>query len=167
MIIRVEHPKDHTEIRDLVYEAFEDNPHREPGTPPTEPEILEQLRSHKALTLSLVAEQDGQIIGHVAFSPVTINGQDLDWFGLGPVAVAYLHRTKGVGAKLIRKGLEILRNDGASGVVVLGDPDYYQKFGFKPDRRLYLADVPQEYFMMLAFEKDLPEGEVAYHPAFN
>ena len=103
----------------------------------------------------------------MAFSPVTIDGQDRGWFGLGPVAVEPKQQGIGIGSKLIRTGLARLRAAGANGCVVLGEPDYYRRFGFRADGRLiYPGPLPQ-YFQALAFGADVPSGIVAYHPAFG
>lgn len=103
----------------------------------------------------------------MAFSPVTIDGQDRGWFGLGPVAVELKQQGIGIGSKLIRTGLARLRAAGANGCVVLGEPDYYRRFGFRADGRLiYPGPLPQ-YFQALAFGADVPSGIVAYHPAFG
>ncbi len=132
------------------------------------------------MTISLVAEssaeseaeQGGQIIGHVAISPVTISsridaGNTGRWYGLGPIAVLPEQQGSGIGSKLMVGALDRLRRSGASGCVLLGDPLYYQRFGFKPVSSLVLPDVPPEYFLALSFGDSFPSGTVAYHEAFN
>ncbi|HWJ70003.1 MAG TPA: N-acetyltransferase [Sphingobium sp.] len=161
MIIRDEQPGDVAAIRDLTAAAFSHAPH----SSGTEAAIVDALRRAGALTLSLVAVDAG-VIGHVAFSPVSIAGVDGDWQGLGPVSVAAAHQRQGIGEALIRAGLERLRADGAAGCVVLGDPAYYGRFGFISDPRLSFADVPPDYFQRLVFRGRSPAGEVRYHPAF-
>ena len=133
----------------------------------TEANIVEGLRKGGALTLSLVAEQDGRIVGHIAFSPVTITGEDRGWYGLGPVAVLPEHQGEGIGAALVEAGLAQLRALRARGCVLLGDPAYYQRFGFRADPRLVLPGIPAEYFQTVRLSDDEAEGEVAYHPAFS
>ena len=163
MHIRKERPQDAAEIRRLTDEAFRTVAYSNQK----EGEIVDALRAAKALTLSLVAEEDGQVLGHVAFSPVQIGGEDKGWYGLGPVSVSPDRQGEGIGGKLIREGLALLRAAGAKGCVLLGDPGYYGRFGFKADQRLKLPGVPPEYFQCLAFGPDIPEGDVAYDKAFD
>lgn len=163
LIIRAEQTGDEAAISALITTAFATAEH----SSGTEAAIVEGLREGSALTLALVAEEAGEIVGHVACSPVTIDGADQDWFGLGPVAVAPGHQRQGIGDVLIRRGLSGLRAQNAKGCVVLGDPNYYRRFGFNPDPRLTLAEVPPEYFQTLAFGEHVPSGEIGYHPAFS
>lgn len=163
MEIRSERPEDAIAIRAITDAAFKDMPHSDQ----TEAKIVDALRSSGALTLSLVAGQNGEIIGHAAFSPVRINGADLDWYGLGPVSVRPDQQRMGIGQLLIRAGLRQLQSIHAAGCVVLGDPTYYGRFGFESDPRLYYADAPAVYFQRLIFTGGAPVGEVSYHPAFD
>ncbi len=133
----------------------------------TEGAIVDALRDSGALTISLVAESDDAIVGHVAFSPITIDGADIDWFGLGPVAVAPSHQRQSIGARLIEAGLARLREMGAQGCVVLGDPAYYARFGFVSDPALTYPGVPAEYFQRLVMTGPAPAGTVAYHQGFS
>ncbi|KEX96141.1 GCN5 family acetyltransferase, partial [Brucella ceti B1/94] len=89
------------------------------------------------------------------------------WYGLGPVSVLPARQGEGIGGKLIREGLAQLRGAGARGCVLLGDLGYYGRFGFKADARQKLPGVPPEYFQCLAFGPDMPQGDVAYHAAFD
>lgn len=164
MLIRPEQPHDIAAIRQLTADAFAGVEHSDQR----EPAIIDALRDAGALTLSLVAvEEGGTIVGHVAFSPVTIDGEDLGWFGLGPVSVRPDKQGRGIGAALIRQGLDTLRQEGAAGCVVLGDPNYYRRFGFENDPNLRYPAAPPEYFMRRAFNDAVPRGEVAYHAAFG
>jgi len=160
--IRDETPAEAAAIRHLTDTAFAGAEHASG----TEGAIVDALRRTGALTLSLVAATDGEVVGHVAFSPVTIAGAACGWFGLGPVAVLPARQRAGIGAALIRAGLARLRIAGAAGCVVLGDPAYYPRFGFAPDPALRFEGVPPEYFMALAFSDTSPAGAVVYHPAF-
>ena len=162
MEIRPERPGDEAAIAEVIEAAFALAEHRDG----TEAQIVSRLREDGALTLSLVAVDDGTIVGHVAFSPVTIDGADLNWFGLGPVAVQPDQQGKGLGSSLIREGLDRLREIGAAGCVLVGEPDYYCRFGFHADERLLYPGLPQAYFQALSFSGDLPAGTVAYHSAF-
>jgi putative acetyltransferase len=163
MPIRPEQPADAAAIRALTTEAFAAAPH----SSGTEAAIIDGLRAAGALTLSLVAVEDSEIVGHVAFSPVTIDGAERGWFGLGPVSVRPDRQRGGVGSELIRDGLQRLREIGAGGCVLLGDPGYYGRFGFAADPALVLEGVPPEYFMRLAFGAGVPAGTVRYHAAFD
>ena len=167
MRIRPEQPADSDAIRALTTEAFATAPH----SSGTEAAIVDGLRAAGALTLSLVAVEDdeksNEILGHVAFSPVTIDGAERDWFGLGPVSVKPGRQRGGIGAGLIREGLRRLREMGAAGCVLLGDPGYYGRFGFATDPALVLEGVPPAYFMRLGFGAEPPAGTVRYHAAFD
>lgn len=163
MDIRPEQPEDFDAIRALTTEAFATAPH----SSGTEAAIVDGLRTAGALTLSLVAAEEGEIVGHVAFSPVTIDGAERDWFGLGPVSVRSSRQRGGIGSGLIREGLRRLRENGAAGCVLLGDPAYYGRFGFATDPALVLEGVPPEYFMRLGLGAKLPAGTVRYHAAFD
>jgi len=163
MQIRPECPEDAAAIGILTDAAFKDVPHSDQ----TEAKIVEALRTAQALTISLVAVQDGEVVGHVAFSPVRINGVAGDWYGLGPVSVRPGQQRAGIGHALIRDGLHRLRSAGAAGCVVLGDPAYYGRFGFEYDPQLHYGDAPPGYFRRLTLSGSPPKGEVTYHPAFE
>ncbi len=163
MIIRPEHPSDIPAIRSLVKAAFRDARHSQGN----EADIVDALRIDRVLTISLVAEDAGKIVGHVAFSPVAVNSQEVSWFGLGPVAVLRDKRRCGIGVALIEAGLRRLKELGARGCVVLGDPAYYHRFGFENDPGLYFANVPPRDFQRLVIDGEPPRGAVNYHPAFS
>ena len=134
---------------------------------PTEHLIVNGLRDAGALSLSLVAEVDGKIVGHVAFSLVTINGEDLNWYGLGPISVVPKLQKQGIGSKLIHEGLSAIQTLGAQGCVLEGSPVYYQRFGFKSYSGLIYEYAPGlEYFMAFPFYEAVPQGKVEYHKAF-
>ena len=162
MNIRPERNDDIGAIRALTETAFKTAPHADG----TEHLIIDRLRAAGALTLSLVAEADGAVVGHVAFSPVTVSDGSAGWYGLGPISIDPARQGEGIGGKLIREGLERLKAIGAVGCVLLGDPAYYSRFGFEPDARLTLEGVPPEYFMRVAFSPVYGEGTVSYHPGF-
>jgi putative acetyltransferase len=163
VLVRDEAPDDVAPIRALVAAAFHGHPHSRGG----EALIIDRLRAAGALALSLVAEREGQVLGHVAFSPVTVGAANGSWFGLGPVAVAPHAQRSGIGTALIRHGLARLRAGKAAGCVVLGEPGYYRRFGFAPDPSLVLPGLPAEYFMALRLGPDPAHGIVTYHPAFG
>lgn len=162
MRIRKENTSDATAIEAVTVAAFKDAAHTEH----TEQFIVRELRNSGALSVSLVAEDNGAIIGHVAVSPVTISDGAEEWYGLGPISVAPERQGGGVGGQLMEHALSELRSRGASGCVVLGDPGYYSRFGFVVEPSLTLPGVPAEYFQVIAFNGSLPAGTVAYHDAF-
>lgn len=161
--LREERAGDEAVIAALASAAFEGVPYSDG----TEAAIIDALRKAGALTLSLVAEDERGICGHAAFSPVRISGEGAGWYGLGPVSVAPERQGAGIGGALIREGLTRLREMGAAGCVVLGDPGYYPRFGFQADPALRYAGAPAEYFMALNFTGAEASGEVTYHPGFG
>lgn len=162
MIVRPEREDDIDAIRALTERAFRTAPHADG----TEHLIIDRLRAAGALTLSLVAEEGGAIVGHVAFSPVSVSDGSAGWYGLGPISVDPSRQGGGIGGGLVREGLARLEALGAAGCVLLGDPAYYGRFGFEPDPKLTLDGVPPEYFMRVAFSPVYGEGTVSYHPGF-
>ncbi|WKL56303.1 N-acetyltransferase [Asticcacaulis sp. ZE23SCel15] len=163
MIIRDEQVTDIDLISRLTTEAFKTAPH----TQHNEAAIIAALRSGGVLSVSLVAKEASEIIGHIAFSPVSIANQDKGWYGLGPVAVLPQHQGRGIGSALIRAGIERLKSIGANGCVLLGEPEYYHRFGFRRCDELILTGVSADYFMALPFLNTIPTGVVRYHEAFN
>ena len=161
--IRNESPGDAEEIHQVTKHAFLDAPH----TDHTEQYIVDALRQAGVLTISQVAEDHGKIIGHVAISPVTISSGAYGWFGLGPLSVLPEYQGRGVGSTLMKSALAALEAMGAAGCVVLGEPGYYGRFGFKVVDGLFYPGVPAKYFQALSFSDEFPEGEVSYHEAFS
>lgn len=135
-----------------------------------EADLVDRLRADGDLILSLVAQDDGDIAGHCGFSRLTIAaaGKDYPAVSLAPVAVLPARQRQGIGAQLIRHGLERLRADGENLVFVLGEPDYYARFRFDADAATAFAspyDGP--YFQLLRLSGGEPaNGEVRYAPAF-
>lgn len=163
MQIRPERREDDAAIRTLTIAAFESSPygHR------NEADIVETLRREDVLSLSLVAVENGDIIGHAAFSPVRITVAEGEWLGLGPISVAPERQGRGVGSALMREGLRRLEASGASGCVVLGDPAYYSRFGFESDPAIRCGSEASPYLQRLVLRGRAPGGEVRYHPAFD
>jgi putative acetyltransferase len=163
VLIRSERPTDIDAIEQVTLAAFMGKF----SNNPTEHLIVNGLRNAGALSLSLVAELNKKIVGHVAFSLVTINGENLNWYGLGPISVLPELQKQGVGSKLIKEGLSAIRALGAKGCVLEGSPMYYQRFGFRSYPGLIYEGSPAlEYFMALPFYEDVPQGKVEYHQAF-
>jgi len=133
----------------------------------TEQFIIAALRSANALAISLVAEADGRVVGHVAFSPVTIFDGCRNWYGLGPVSVLPEYQRRGIGSALIREGLSRLNALGAGGCCLVGHPEYYRRFGFENAPGLVCEGVPQEVFFALSIDGHLPQGTVEFHEAFK
>lgn len=174
LTVREETPGDAAAVEQVVQAAFGQR---------DEAEIVARLRSRNELTLSLVAEvtaagqqnsleQHSLIVGHIAFSPVTIAGQSRGqrWLGLAPVSVAPEFQRQGIGSRLIEAGLERCRGLGAELVVVLGEPGYYSRFGFEPASRFGLqncfsVDEPFRVLVLNGSPEDVPVGMVTYSPA--
>ena len=133
----------------------------------TEQFIIEALRAAKALAVSLVADVSGRVIGHIAFSPVTISDGTPNWYGLGPVSVLPEYQRKGIGKALIEEGLSRLKDLNAQGCCLVGHPDYYRKVGFENISGLVHEGVPQEVFFALSFDGHIPQGTVAFHEGFK
>jgi putative acetyltransferase len=162
MIIRPETARDLDAIREVNMVAFEHHPFSHQ----TEHLIVEALRAADALELSLVAEIDGEVVGHIAFSAAGIGDTSEGWFLLGPVAVLPDHQGRGIGRALVESGLDALRSRGACGSVLVGDPALYCRFGFRQHPGIAWEGVPAENVLCLSMSGDAPAGEVAYHPAF-
>lgn len=132
----------------------------------TEQFVIAALRAANALTLSLVAEVDGRIVGHIAISPVTMSDGTQNWYGLGPVAVLPQYQRQGIGKALIQEGLSRLKEMNAQGCCLVGHPGYYRQFGFENAPQLVLEGVPQEVFFALSFDGHIPHGSVTFHDGF-
>jgi putative acetyltransferase len=163
MVIRCETDGDVGTIADVTLSAFktlEISNH-------TEQFVIAALRVAKALTVSLVAEVDGRVIGHIAFSPVTISDGTGNWYGLGPLSVLPEYQRRGVGKALVEEGLSRLKALNAQGCCLVGYPDYYRKFGFRNTPGLVHEGVPQEVFLALPVDEHRPQGSVTFHEAFS
>lgn len=161
--IRSESSADVQKIEEMTTSAFLNAPY----TSHTEQYIVNALRRAGKLALSLVAEAGDTLIGHVAISPVSISDSTSGWFGLGPLSVLPPHQRRGVGSELVREALRALRERGASGCVVLGEPAYYGRFGFQASPNLVLPGFPPQYFQALSLDSSTPHGTVTYHEAFE
>jgi putative acetyltransferase len=163
MHVRPERPSDAEIIGTVTASAFKGAPHAGGN----EARIVAALRQAGALTISLVAAAEDDVpVGHVAFSPVEIDRQAGGWFALGPVSVRPDLQRGGIGSKLIRTGLSRLEAMGAEGCVLLGEPDYYSRFGFVNGTALtYLGHVTP-HLQWLVLGGEAPGGAVTFHPAF-
>jgi putative acetyltransferase len=163
VLVRSEKPTDLATIEQVTIAAFDGKWYSDQ----TEHLVVNRLREAGAMSVSLVAEFDRKVIGHIAFSVVTINGEDKGWYGLGPVSVSPEFQKQGIGSKLIQEGLSVLKEKGAKGCVLEGDPGYYQRFGFTNHPDLIYEGTPDpKYFMALPFYDTVPEGKVEFHKAF-
>ncbi|KAM5343915.1 hypothetical protein ACJ41O_012452 [Fusarium nematophilum] len=161
--IRDESARDTTVIRDVTEAAFQGRSYSQG----TEGAIIDILREEGALTVSLVATLNGELVGHVAFSPVTVGGSNVAWYGLGPVSARPDVQGRGIGTALIREGLSRIESLGAKGCVVLGSKSYYQRFGFNNNREMWMRRVSPDHFMVLSFCSQVESGEVLFHKAFS
>ena len=163
MILRHEGVADIVAITEVTMAAFEHHPISQQ----TEHFIVKALRDAGALTVSLVAEIDKRVVGHIAFSPVTISDGTPGWYGLGPVSVLPAYQRQGIGKSLITEGLSLLKEMNGRGCALVGDPDYYRRFGFRNYPQLVHEGVPPEVFLALPFTDRVPEGIVVFHDAFR
>lgn len=164
MLIRTEAPADILAIDRLLKSAFDTE---------AEANLVMKLRENGRRTLSLVACNDeGEVVGYVLFSPVTIDGEDLNWQGLAPLAVHQEYRNKGIAADLVKEGFASLLEFGYPACVVLGDPAYYQRFGFEASEKHNMRcqwEVPQGAFQVVGLadgELDGRAGLIEYSPEF-
>ena len=160
--IRNEVPADIAAIESVTVAAFLRAAH----TGHTEHFIVNALRRCGRLAVSLVADDEGAVVGHAAVSAVSISDGAVGWYGLGPISVLPERQGQGVGSRLMTRALADLRALGASGCVVLGEPGYYSRFGFKAEPSLVFPGVPSEYFQAVSFDGIVPCGTVAYHESF-
>lgn len=157
--------EDEGAIDEVVARAFQ----AEPLATGREVEIVQTLRSKKRLRLMMVAElrETGEVVGCLALSPVKMENQATGWFGLGPVAVVPKWQRSGVGSTMIQMTLATLQMEHANGCVVLGEPSFYQRLGFKVLPKLTLPGTPEGYFLALPMDGTNPEGRVFYHATFG
>lgn len=161
--IRKETTSDIEAISEITKAAFETLPISQH----TEEFIIKALREANALTISLVAEVGEKVVGHIALSPVTISDGSLGWYGLGPISAKPELQKQGIGKALMREGMSLLKALGAKGCVLVGDPGYYNRFGFKSLPNIVVEGVPQEYVLVMPFEENNTRGTVVFHIGFT
>lgn len=166
MQIKNEEANDAERITLIQFAAFDGHPIHA-GAEATEHLIVERLRAEGALSLSLIAEENGEAVGHIAMSAATVGKHTKGWFLLGPVGVIPSRQGSGIGSALIREALKCMKENGAEGIVLVGDPDYYHRFGFTSFPDLSYAGVPEQYVLGLSFTADTPAGEIVAHDAFR
>ncbi|MEL7536229.1 MAG: N-acetyltransferase [Pseudomonadota bacterium] len=162
MIIREETATDYASIRAVTIDAFRGMPHAGGD----EQDVIERLRAADALSLSLVATDNNDVVGHIAFSPAESADGAASWFALGPVSVVPDRQRQGIGSALITRGLNALRAQHAAGCILLGDPAYYQRFGFEVSPQHAPRNEPAEYFMVCRFGNATAAGRFRFHDAF-
>ena len=163
--IRLETPKDVDSIHNVNEQAFGQA---------AEATIVDKLRNRNALTLSLVATKDNEVVGHIAFTKVTIESEDSSFeaIALAPMAVLPVYQHKGIGSQLVNARLEECRRLGHEIVVVLGHPDYYPRFGFIPAKQKGIKcefETPSEAWMILELNEGILAGRtgtVKFQPEF-
>jgi len=162
LILRRETTADIDAITEVTIAAFKNFP----VSNHTEQFIIKALRSTDVLTISLVAEIDDRVAGHIAFSPVVISDGTKGWYGLGPISVLPEYQKRGIGKSLVKEGLFLLKDVGGQGCALVGDPNYYRRFGFKNFPELVHEGIPQEVFLALPFNEKVPQGTIAFHKSF-
>ena len=165
MLVRAEKANDRDAVYAVNVSAFETS---------AEAELVDVLRAQAQPIVSLVAEESGEVVGHIMFSPVTLSGHPhLKVMGLAPMAVTRDHQRKGIGSALVRAGLVQCKQLGIAAIVVLGHPEYYPRFGFVPASRFGIDseyDVPEDVFMAIELQPNALSGKtgrVKYHTAFG
>ncbi len=161
-MIRQERPGDGAAIFAVTEAAFTGHPHSEG----TEPYIVDALRADGDLLASLVADDGGEIVGHVAYSPALLSDGSEGWWVLGPISVLPARQGEGLGRMLVEHGSNLARERGAKGVILLGDPVLYGRFGFRQDTRIRLDGPLAPYLQVLAFTDPVPDASVGFAPAF-
>lgn len=163
--IRAEAPGDAAAIRALTDAAFRDMPFSDGDEGP----LVDRLRKDGDLVLSLVAtNSDEAIIGHIGFSPVTIEDASGDWYQLSPVSVMPLRQKSGIGSDLIETGLQEMKQRGAVGIALVGNPAYYSRFGFTREHDLTLNEGLDPFLQVKLLAGDaMPRGQLTLAPAFG
>ena len=160
--IRPESERDAEAIGQLIQLAFTGMPYADGN----EAELVVALRAQDALSVSLVADREGAVVGQVVFSPARASDGGEGWFALGPVAVLPEFQGRGIGSALIRAGLRDITEMGASGCILTGNPAYYSRFGFELSPESAPPGEPAEFFMVKLLRGDVPVGSIYFHEAF-
>ncbi|MDG4605162.1 MAG: N-acetyltransferase [Candidatus Contendobacter sp.] len=163
--IRKEESQDRDAVHNLNLAAFDNGP---------EAPLVDKLRASCPDYLAFVAVEDGAVVGHILFTPATVDGSNVVGMGLAPMAVLPSHQRKGIGSQLVRYGLKHLRESGCPFIIVLGHPEYYPRFGFEVASKYHLLcqwdGVPDEAFMVtVADDNALPKagGVTRYRREFD
>ena len=160
--LRLEEPADAAAIHALTRDAFAPMSFSNGS----EPGAIDQMRRDGNLALSLIAEKN-EIIGHVAFSRVTIADAAGDWYGLGPISVLKRYQRMGLGTKMAQSGLGMLRQMGAAGCVLTGNPDVYRPMGFSTEHALTYNSLNPIYILYQSIDGTIPKGEISFVPGLE
>lgn len=163
LILRDETDVDRAVIHDLTRRAFAPMPFAGGD----EQDLIDRLRAARALSVSLVAELNGQVVGHVAFSPANAADGSLGWYALGPIAVEPGLQRRGIGRRMIHEGLQRLRAADAAGCILVGNPAVYGPSGFRPFPQLAPLGIPSQFFMIHPLRVAEPVSVAAFHPLFG
>jgi putative acetyltransferase len=163
ILIRPETPADHAAIHDVTQRAFAPMPYADGD----EQLLIGKLRDAGALALSLVAEHDGVVVGQVTFSPAFATDGSPGWYALGPVSVEPALKQQGIGGQLIRAGIAWLQDQRAAGCILIGNPAYYSRFGFRAFPELAPAGMPAEYYQILPLDIAQPNVVVSFNQLFS
>jgi putative acetyltransferase len=160
--VRPERAEDHAAIYDITTRAFAPMPY----SGGDEQDVIDRFRERGALALSLVAEREGVLAGQITFTPAFAADGSPGWYALGPVSVEPACQSDGIGSQLIRAGIEWLMAQDAAGCVLVGNPAYYSRFGFRLFPELAPEGEPAQYFQILPLRVAEPDVVVGFHPAF-
>jgi len=161
--IREECPDDIAAIREVNRRGFEEE---------QESNIVDALRTNGAALLSLVAIMHDRVIGHIIYSPASV-GEMVEGAALGPMAVLPEHQRQGIGSKLVEAGNRKIRDEGYPFIIVVGHPEYYPRFGFRPASKYGIKcewDVPDDVFMVRILDQAKMQGVsglAKYRPEFS
>ena len=163
ILIRPERAEDHGAIHDVTMRAFAPMPY----TDGDEQELIGRFRDAGALALSLVAEKHDVVIGQITLTPAFAADGSAGWYALGPVSVEPELKHQGIGSQLIRAGIAWLNEQHAAGCILIGNPAYYSRFGFRPFPELTPDGMPAAYYQILPLSVQDPVVVVGFHPLFS
>lgn len=167
MIIRPEISADHAAIHDITKRAFAPMPFAAGN----EQDLIDRFRAAGVLALSLVAEAEERgerhVVGQATFTPARAADGSAGWYALGPIAIEPARQGQGIGRALIEAGIAWLWERKAAGCVLVGNPDYYRRFGFQPFPQYCPDGEPAEYYQILPLGGAEPTAIVAFHPLFH
>lgn len=162
IVLRPEVASDAEAISHVHMDAFKTHP----VSNQTEHLIIKKMRERHDLTVSLVATLDSTVVGHIAFSKITVGGLSSNWHLLGPLAVSPVHQRHGIGSQLVLQGLEELQSLKPDGCLLYGDPDYYHRLGFSPSDRFHHDGIPSHMLLAITYAQTDSHGAIQFHPAF-
>jgi putative acetyltransferase len=161
--IREEHAGDEAAIHALTERAFEGHPYSEGD----EADVIDRLRADGDLLASLVAEDEGTIIGQVTWSAARLSNGEDGWMVVGPICVEPARQGEGIGRALLEAGEAAMQARGAKGITVLGDPQLYGRFGYRQHTPMRLEGELGEFLQVKSFGAPIPAATISYAPAFG